>query len=66
MLVDHDSFGEFPGGLVLQAVAENQGHELSRHHPIAGLETGVEVRPFAPESSFSHRHKNTRARGPDR
>ena len=61
MLVDHDASGEFPGGLVLQSVPENERDELRRYPPNSSFETRVEVGPLGPESSFPHRHKNTRA-----
>jgi hypothetical protein len=49
---------EFPGGLALEAVAQDQGHQLRRYPPHSDLEAGVQVRPFGPKSCFSHRHKS--------
>jgi hypothetical protein len=64
VLVDHDPFGEFPGGLVLQSVAKDERDELRRYRPDSHFEARVEVGPLGPESSFPHCHKNIPSWGP--
>jgi hypothetical protein len=58
MFVYQNSFGEFPGGLALEAVAQDQGDQLRRYPPHSDLESGIQVSPFGAKPCFSHCHES--------